>query len=612
LSTALFAGVLSVALALPGAARAQDDGPTFQGLVDNARTAILASDWKKATALLTQAEELAPKNPSLILEKDLGRLYFYRGLVEYRAGDKDSAALEWWRKAIVLSPKFEPEADVLPEQEGQDVFYALTGEVNGRQGVTLDLPDDPGDAVIFVDGRKMESTDGVVIGTHFVQLRCGEGNVVGSWYTFGTPPPDYLVLCSGGSYPTPKGAKPTKPAKPKKDVVSKEAKKAAEKAEADRAAIEAAAAAAVAHQRELADQHDQAAQEVADKEAADKAALEAAGKGGKPDKKAEKEREKAEKEAAEKAKAEADAAAKAEAEKAAADKAAAEKAGAEKAAAEKAAADKALAEKEAADKAAADKAAADKAAADKAAADKAAADKAAADKAVADKAAADKAAADKAAADKALTEKQAADKAAADREKAEKEKADKDAAEKARAEQEKADKEKALADAEKEKADREAADKARADKEKAEKEKADREAADKARADKEKSDKEKAAQTNKASAHPDKSVATVDHPHKGHVAARALLVGSGALLASGAAVNFLVVNPAYDAWSNSTKGQYSREDADTIVNQFNAGRFATIGLFAAGAATLGVGIALGPLDAHLTVSPQSIGVSGAW
>ncbi|MDP2309663.1 MAG: hypothetical protein Q8P18_26825 [Pseudomonadota bacterium] len=525
-------------LLLASPAWAQEEGG-YVALLDKAKAAIGSGDYKGARTLLAQAEAAAPTSEALILEKDLARLSFYKGAVEWRNGDKDTAALNHWRSAIVLSQDFQPEADVLPESDAQDVYYALIGEVKGRESVTLGLPEDPGDTMIFVDGRRMEAFDAVVIGTHFVQLRCGEGNVVGSWYTFGAPPPDYLVLCSGGAYPVAKGGKAPKPPKgASKADIAKAEKEAAKQAKAQ-AALEAAAALA------------------AEKEAA--AALAAT-------------------------------------EKAAAEKAAAEKATADSAAAEKAAAAAgAAAEKAAADKAAGDKAAADKAATDKAAT-LAAADKAAADSAAA-LVAAEKAAADKAAADSAAAlvaaEKATADKAAGAE--AERLAATKAAADKAAADQ---------ATVDKAAADKASADKAAADKAAADKASADKTAADKAAAD-------KAAKALAAKAVKPKS--TAKNEDSG-VVGWAMIAGGGAMIVGGGAVNFLVVNPAWtevEAANADPRGA-TRTEADAIVSRFNTGRYATIGLLAAGVATAGVGVFLGPLDSHVYFTPTGVGLAGRW
>ncbi len=358
---------MSLILLLVAGGWAQDFG--YVAIVQQAREALLAKDYKTAKTLLTAAEAAAPTSSSPLAEADLAKLHFFRGLVEWRSGDKDKAALDHWRRVLIISPQFEPDPALLPEVDAQDVMYALRGEVRNYDQFPTGLPEDSGDALIFIDGKRMAAEDMLIKGRHLVQIRCEGGEFAGSWYDYGAPPVDYLVLCSGGQLggkPDPKAEKARIEAEKRKTLAdAKVAEKA--KADAEKKALADAKVAekakADAEKKALADQA--LAAKSTDKAAADKAA----------------------------------------ADKATADKAAADKAAADKATADKATADKALAAKST-DKAATDKAAADKATADKAAADKAAADKAAADKALAakstDKAAADKAAADKAAADKAL------------------------------------------------------------------------------------------------------------------------------------------------------------------------------------------------------------------
>ena len=316
---------MSLILLLFAAGWAQDFG--YVAIVQQAREAILAKDYKTAKTLLTAAEAAAPTSSSPLAEADLAKLHFFRGLVEWRSGDKDKAALDHWRRVLTISPQFEPDPALLPEIDAQDVLYALRGEVRNYDQFPTGLPDDAGDALIFIDGKRMAPEDMLIKGRHLVQIRCEGGEFAGSWYDYGPPPVDYLILCSGGVL----GGK----LDPKADKARIEAEK--RKALADAKLAEKA------------------------KADADKKAL-------------------ADAKIAEKAKADED-------KKAAADKALAakstDKAAAEKLAAEKLAADAALAAKSG-DKASADKLAADKVAAEKAAADKAlAADKAAADKALA-------------------------------------------------------------------------------------------------------------------------------------------------------------------------------------------------------------------------------------
>ncbi len=618
---ARFGVVAMIAATFASPAWAED--ATFASMLEAAKGKILAKDYRGAEKALDEAKLLAPQSATLIQSGDLSRLLFYRGVAEWYGGDRDKGALDAWRAAAVLNPDYQPDASVLPESEAQDAFYAVSSEVKGYAESPLNVPEDTGDATLFIDGTRKEPGEAVHVGEHFVQVRCGEGNVVGSWYTYGVAPPDYLVLCTGGAYP---GVKVK---------VVKTDTKTESKAEAKaRAAAEAAAA--LAAEKVVAEARAKADAEAAAKIAAEKAAADAA-KVAVDKAAADAAKVVADKAAAEAAKVAAEAA------KVAADKAAADAA---KVAAEKAAADAA---KVAADKAAADaaKVAADKAsveaakvaaAADaaKVAADKAAASamKAAADKAAADaaKVAADKAAADaaKVAADKATAEaaKVAADKAAED--------AAKVAAEKAAAEAAKGAADKAAAEAAKLAADKAAAEAAKVAAEKAANEAAQsaldkanaavaaKLAADKAAADQEAADKlaaEKSANAALAAEEKaaEKAAARQTRELKGgdkgsSTVSYVLMGGGGALVASGLAVNFAVVN---SAWAD---GQAAKDDpssvtpaeAQDIQAKFNGGKVGTIVLCTAGLVSVGTGVVLGPLQTMLTLSPTGIGLHGVW
>lgn len=215
--------LLTLPALLSPAAQAQE--ADVASLIVSARAAIKAKDWPAALAALAAAEAAAPKNPALISNPDIARIYFFRGVIEARKAGSLDPAMDWWRRALVIAPDYQPDSDVLPDSESQDVFYALAEETKGRNQVALNLPEDPGDALIFIDGKPREVGDSLFEGRHFVQIRCDTGDLVGAWHTLGTPPPDWLVLCSGGSYPSeePSG-KPPKPTRPPKERPPREDK----------------------------------------------------------------------------------------------------------------------------------------------------------------------------------------------------------------------------------------------------------------------------------------------------------------------------------------------------------------------------------------------------
>lgn len=185
-----------ILLLLLGAARAEDN-PTADA-VARARAAVLAGDAATATTALREAEAAAPTNPAVVLSTDLARIDFYRGVLQWTAGERD-AALFTWRRSAVLDPRFQPEPDVLPDVEGQDAYYALQGEVRGYPTVALRVPQDT-TAVVFVDGRRPDEDAVVPEGRHYAQVRCEDGTLHGGWLLLPPAPEDWLVVCTGGTW----------------------------------------------------------------------------------------------------------------------------------------------------------------------------------------------------------------------------------------------------------------------------------------------------------------------------------------------------------------------------------------------------------------------------
>ncbi|MFN7145285.1 MAG: hypothetical protein ACK4YP_16045 [Myxococcota bacterium] len=188
-------------LAAVSSVHAQD--ATYGDLLTQAKGALLAGDYRGARDILTTAEQVAPTEDTLLSTKDLARLYFYRGVLFWRASP-ESAALDAWRQTLTIDPTFQPEPDLLGDPTERDVFLALGDEVKARGEIGLDLPEDPGMAKIYVDGRPVESGDAVIAGSHFIQIKCEDGELAGAWYAYGTPPSDYLTICEGGLYKAPR------------------------------------------------------------------------------------------------------------------------------------------------------------------------------------------------------------------------------------------------------------------------------------------------------------------------------------------------------------------------------------------------------------------------
>lgn len=186
-----------------GVAWAQATG--FAEAMQAADAAMAAGDWSAARAAVEAAWAAAPESPTLLPASEVGRIGFYRGAIEWRAGSRDRA-LDHWRATLAQVPAMQPDATALPDPEGQDAFYALVAEVRGFKEVPTGLPADPGEALLFIDGRRLGPEDFVFVGEHLLQARCPDRSVHGAWWTFGAPPADWLAVCSGGTWAPPVAA----------------------------------------------------------------------------------------------------------------------------------------------------------------------------------------------------------------------------------------------------------------------------------------------------------------------------------------------------------------------------------------------------------------------
>ena len=91
---------------------------------------------------------------------------------------------------------------------------------------------------------------------------------------------------------------------------------------------------------------------------------------------------------------------------------------------------------------------------------------------------------------------------------------------------------------------------------------------------------------------------------------RGLQIGGATLLVGGAAVNFLVVNPAFAAIreAQGDPASVTAAEADALLARFNTARWSTVGLIAVGAGALGGSFFV--YDTALVLGPQQFGLSG--
>lgn len=184
-------GLLAV-LALPRAGHAG----AVEDLLAAARESLQEGRYNDVAAYVRRAEKVAPNADEPIPAVVQARIWYYAGLAEWLGGNRNDA-LDPWRVALSIEPRFEWEADSFTDDEGETVFESLRREVRSRPTLDLGVPADTGAARIFVAGHRVDPTSRVVEGRYLVQAACGDGAVYGRWWKFGKPP-NYESLCPDG------------------------------------------------------------------------------------------------------------------------------------------------------------------------------------------------------------------------------------------------------------------------------------------------------------------------------------------------------------------------------------------------------------------------------
>ncbi len=185
--------LLGLAWALPAEAQTVDD------MLSTAIQAIVSGDFDTARALLTQAEAEAPTSADVLQSYTLAGIFYYRGVMEFFGGDKDEAALNFWRMALEKDLYYSWDTGLVADQQAQALFEALRSEVDSRSLI----PVKPMDGVTaWVDGHEVNRAIEVVYGTHLVQVRCPDESLKGGWVLV-EEQPDFYASCPGMEAPPP-------------------------------------------------------------------------------------------------------------------------------------------------------------------------------------------------------------------------------------------------------------------------------------------------------------------------------------------------------------------------------------------------------------------------
>lgn len=191
LRIALLAGLLSAAPRLAHAGAVTD-------LVQAAREALQSEEYDDARRFTRRAEKVADNADDIIPYRTQARIWYYQGLAEWYGGDRDTKALEAWREALKVDIDFPWDVDTFPEEDAESVFESLRREVRSRSTVDLGVPDQTGQAELYVAGRQVRSGDSLPQGRYLVQARCPNGDIYSRWWKYDDKTPEYEELCPEG------------------------------------------------------------------------------------------------------------------------------------------------------------------------------------------------------------------------------------------------------------------------------------------------------------------------------------------------------------------------------------------------------------------------------
>ena len=149
--------------------------------VKQAREAIVQKDFASATSLLDKAEKSMVKSSIILEGKQISEIWYLRGAVVSLQGQDP---LDHWRQALIINLGQEWDASLVPDEVAQDLYLALKSEIQNRRIVSLQIPEQYGQAKIYVDGFLRAPGDFVYQGQHFAQVQCPKGDVHGKWTNF--------------------------------------------------------------------------------------------------------------------------------------------------------------------------------------------------------------------------------------------------------------------------------------------------------------------------------------------------------------------------------------------------------------------------------------------
>jgi hypothetical protein len=162
-----------------------------------ARTALVEDKSQDARQHLDEAEAAIVEAVAVVPSVHLAKFWYLRGL-DLQMRRKTKRAMDAWRKALMVDPRFEWDIELMADKDSRRLFEALRGEIRVRPEVGAQFPEKTGEATLWVDGRRVHHSDVVRAGSHLLQVVCPDTKVYGAFSELPNEKLDWLALCPNG------------------------------------------------------------------------------------------------------------------------------------------------------------------------------------------------------------------------------------------------------------------------------------------------------------------------------------------------------------------------------------------------------------------------------
>jgi len=146
-------------------------------------------------------ESLACPN-RVVNKQQLASIWVYRGYAYQLLNKDDQTILDAWDQAFAMNIGIVFDEEILPEAEHErddvlNYFEARRRMVEGFGGLDLQIPENVGDAKLYIDGRHAAIGEVVQHGIHLAQIVCPKDSLQSRWSTF-EEGFDWFALCPSG------------------------------------------------------------------------------------------------------------------------------------------------------------------------------------------------------------------------------------------------------------------------------------------------------------------------------------------------------------------------------------------------------------------------------